>query len=118
VTIPVPGHRKTQRGDTEAGWTKSGWHGWVYGWKLHLAIAVAEVWIPLSAKLTAADAADNEVAPLSIEQLPGEAHFVSGDTHYDAPNVHFKSNFEVHGQVPTSRDINTARFVLGAVFVY
>ena len=23
--------------DTEAGWTKSGWHGWVYGWKLHLA---------------------------------------------------------------------------------
>jgi hypothetical protein len=20
--------------DTEAGWTKSGWHGWVYGWKL------------------------------------------------------------------------------------
>src|SRR5918999_1848241 len=24
--------------DTEADWTKSGWHGWVYGWKLHLAI--------------------------------------------------------------------------------
>ncbi|MGI8650601.1 MAG: hypothetical protein ACR2KW_09525, partial [Rubrobacter sp.] len=23
--------------DTGAGWTKSGWHGWVYGWKLHLA---------------------------------------------------------------------------------
>jgi hypothetical protein len=22
--------------DTEAGWTKSGWHGWVYGWKLHM----------------------------------------------------------------------------------
>src|SRR5215210_5220342 len=22
--------------DTEAHWTKSGWHGWVYGWKLHL----------------------------------------------------------------------------------
>jgi predicted membrane-bound mannosyltransferase len=22
--------------DTEAGWTRSGWHGWVYGWKLHL----------------------------------------------------------------------------------
>lgn len=27
--------------DTEAGWTKSGWHGWVYGWKLHLACTVA-----------------------------------------------------------------------------
>jgi hypothetical protein len=23
--------------DTEAHWTKSGWHGWIYGWKLHLA---------------------------------------------------------------------------------
>ncbi len=22
--------------DTEAAWTKSGWHGWVYGWTLHL----------------------------------------------------------------------------------
>lgn len=35
--------------DTEAGWTKSGWHGWVYGWKLHLACTAAGVWIPLSA---------------------------------------------------------------------
>jgi hypothetical protein len=26
--------------DTEAARTKSGWHGWVYGWKLHLAITV------------------------------------------------------------------------------
>jgi hypothetical protein len=26
--------------DTEAGWSKSGWHGWWYGWKLHLAVTV------------------------------------------------------------------------------
>ena len=32
--------------DPEAGWTKSGWHGWVYGWKLHLVRTVAGVWIP------------------------------------------------------------------------
>jgi hypothetical protein len=32
--------------DTEAHWTKSGWHGWVIGWKLHLVTAVAAVWIP------------------------------------------------------------------------
>jgi hypothetical protein len=31
--------------DTQAGWTKSGWHGWVYGCKLHLACTVAGVWI-------------------------------------------------------------------------
>ena len=29
--------------DTEAHWTKSGWHGWVYGWKLHLVTTVAGV---------------------------------------------------------------------------
>ena len=34
--------------DTEAGWTYSGWHGWVYGWKLHLACTVTGVWIPLA----------------------------------------------------------------------
>ena len=62
--------------DTEAGWTKSGWHGWVYGWKLHLAIAVCEVWIPLCARLTPANTADNEVAPHLIEELPQEARYV------------------------------------------
>jgi hypothetical protein len=73
--------------DTEAGWTKSGWHGWVYGWKLHLAICVCEVWIPLCARLTPANTADNEVAPHLIEGLPEEARFVLGDIHYNAPNV-------------------------------
>jgi plasmid stabilization system protein ParE len=73
--------------DTEAGWTKSGWHGWVYGWKLHLAITVGGVWIPLSARLTPANVADNQVAPAMIEELPDEARFVLGDTHYNAQNV-------------------------------
>lgn len=67
--------------DTEAAWTKSGWHGWVYGWKLHLAITVAGIWIPLSARLTPADVADNQTAPALIEELPAEARFVLGDTH-------------------------------------
>src|SRR5205807_7628871 len=48
--------------DTEASWTKSGWHGWVYGWKLHLVCTVAAVWIPLAAELTCANVADYEVA--------------------------------------------------------
>lgn len=29
--------------DTVAHWTKSDWHGWVYGWKLHLVTTVAAV---------------------------------------------------------------------------
>jgi hypothetical protein len=73
--------------DTEAHWTKSGWHGWVYGWKLHIACAVATVWIPLSAELTSANVADNEVAPALIYELPSEALFLLGDLHYNAPNV-------------------------------
>jgi hypothetical protein len=73
--------------DTEAHWTKSGWHGWVYGWKLHVSTAVAAVWIPLAAELTAANTADNEVAPALIQHLPPEACFVLGDLHYNAPNV-------------------------------
>ncbi len=73
--------------DTEAHWTKSGWHGWVYGWKLHIACAVASVWIPLSAQLTSANEADNENAPALIYELPPDARFVLGDLHYNAPNV-------------------------------
>jgi hypothetical protein len=74
--------------DTEAGWTKPGWHGWVYRWKLHLAVTVGAVWIPLSARLTPANAADNKVAPSLIEALPEETRFVLGDSHCNAQNVH------------------------------
>jgi hypothetical protein len=73
--------------DTEAHWTKSGWHGWVYGWKLHLVSTVAGVWIPLAAELTPANTADNEVAPDLLAELPAEVRFVLGDLHYNAPNV-------------------------------
>lgn len=73
--------------DTEAHWTKSGWHGWVYGWKLHLITTVAAVWLPLAAELTPANAADNEVAALLLPALPAEVRFVLGDQHYNAPNV-------------------------------
>ena len=138
----------------------------LYGWKLHVAIAVCGVWIPLCARLTPANTADNEVAPHLIEELPEEeARFVLGDIHYNAPpnvreaccqsterfvvttkrgpyphtdagvevrrifhklrtmanenfNEHFKTIFDVHGQVPTKGEVNTQRFALGAVFVY
>jgi hypothetical protein len=48
---------------------------------------VAGVWIPLAAQLTPANVADNRIAPLLIEELPEEARFVLGDTHYNAPSV-------------------------------
>ena len=73
--------------DTEAHWTKSGWHGWVYGWKLHVVSVVATAWIPLAAQLTAANVADNEAAPALIWELPPEMRYLLGDLHYNAPNV-------------------------------
>jgi hypothetical protein len=73
--------------DTQAHWTKSGWHGWVYGWKLHVVSVVAAVWIPLVADLTPANVADNEAAPALIWELPPEMRYLLGDLHYNAPNV-------------------------------
>jgi hypothetical protein len=69
--------------DTQAGWSKSGWHGWWYGWKLHLAVTVGSVWIPLAAQLTVANTDDATIAPLLLAQLPAEVRFVLGDTHYN-----------------------------------
>ena len=74
--------------DTEAHWTKSGWHGWVYGWKLHIVTTVAAVWIPLAAELTAANAADNEIAPALLCRLPAEVRYVLGDHAYNTLELH------------------------------
>jgi hypothetical protein len=68
--------------DTEAAWTKSGLHGWVYGWKLHLVCTAAAVWVRLAAELSAANAADIEHAPALIRHLPDELRFLLGDQHY------------------------------------
>jgi hypothetical protein len=73
--------------DTEAGWTKSGWHGWVYGWKLHLVTTVAAVWIPLAASLTPANTADNEQAPALLDGLPAGIRAILGDVQYNDPQL-------------------------------
>ncbi len=73
--------------DTEAHWTKSGWHGWVYGWKLHLVATVAKVWIPLAAELTPAHVADSEIARELLCRIPAEVRFVLGDQHYNTPEL-------------------------------
>jgi Transposase DDE domain len=73
--------------DTEANWGKSGYHGWWYGWKLHLLCAATSLWIPLAARLTTANIADNTVAPDLLQDLPAEVRYVLGDTIYNEPNV-------------------------------
>jgi hypothetical protein len=76
--------------DTEAGWSKSGWHGWWYGWKLHLAVAVGAVWIPLAAELTVANTDDASIASKLLRQLPAPVRYILGDTHYN--DTHFRQD--------------------------
>lgn len=73
--------------DTEAGWSKSGYHGWWYGWKLHLACAVTSFWLPLAAELTVANTDDASTAPRLLAQLPVEVRYILGDTHYNTPEL-------------------------------
>jgi hypothetical protein len=73
--------------DTEAHWTKSGWHGWGSGWKLHLVTTVAGVWIPLAANLTAANQPDSDEALTLLRDLPAEVRYVLGDRHYNTPEI-------------------------------
>jgi hypothetical protein len=73
--------------DTEAGWTKSGWHGWVYGWKLHLICTAGDVWIPLAAELTPANVGDNTQAPALLPEMPGGVPFLLGDQQYRDPDL-------------------------------
>jgi len=68
--------------DTEAHWSKSGYHGWWYGWKLHLACTVSSLWIPLAAELTPANTHDATVAPQLARELPEEVRYLMGDRHY------------------------------------
>jgi len=73
--------------DTEATWSKSGYHGWWYGWKRHVAVVVGSVWIPLAAACTIASDADNLIAPKLLEQLPMLVRYVLGDTHDNTPEL-------------------------------
>lgn len=73
--------------DTDAHWTRSGWHGWVYGWKLHLIVSVSAVWIPLAARLRPANEPDNVVAVDLLQDVPAEVRFILGDSHYNSAPV-------------------------------
>ena len=73
--------------DTEAHWTKSGWHGWVYGWKLHVVSVVAAVWFPIAAVLTPANVVDSDPAPELLREVPAEVRFILGDRHYNTPEL-------------------------------
>lgn len=90
---------------TEAGWSKSGWHGWWSGWKRHLAVSVGSVWIPLAAELTPATTADNEVVPRLLAPLPAEVRDVLAETADHAPEVRQRCEQSDRALVVTQRGV-------------
>jgi hypothetical protein len=69
--------------DTDAHRTKSGGHGWVYGYQLPLIVTVGVVFLPPAAKLAPATVADNEEAALLLDAPRAAALFVLGDRRHD-----------------------------------
>jgi len=55
--------------DTDAHWGKSDWHGWIYGWKLHVVLTVDDVWLPLVAELTPANTRRYILGAVFVYQL-------------------------------------------------
>jgi len=72
---------------TDAHGSKSGWHGWWYGWQLPLAVSIGSLWIPLAAEFTAAKVADRDTAPGWFPQLPAQGRSVLGDQHSNTPQL-------------------------------
>jgi hypothetical protein len=89
--------------DTEANWGKSGYHGWWYGWKLHLVCSATALWIPLAARLTTANVADNIIAPDLLQDLPTEVRYILGDTLYNEPEVRRTCEQEGRFLIATAR---------------
>lgn len=73
--------------DTEAAWEIAGWHGWWYGWKLHLVVTAGHCWLPLAAELTPANVADGPTAEQMLPMVTAEAKYVLGDSHYQTEGV-------------------------------
>ncbi|HEX8537222.1 MAG TPA: transposase [Cystobacter sp.] len=92
----APWHQKDRKAgrvpntsiDTDASWTKSGWHGWVFGYKLHVVGTVSDLWIPLAARLRPASEADNVVGADLLRELPPEPRFVLADSAYNTSELH------------------------------
>jgi hypothetical protein len=89
--------------DPEAAGSKSGYHGGWYGWKLHLAVTLGRVWIPLAAEFTPAHAPDNVIAPRLLRELPLAIRYVLGDQPYNTPELRAECVLHNRERVATRR---------------
>jgi len=109
--------------DTAAHWTRAGWHGWVYGWRLHLVTTRRRYGAPAGGRIDPRQCGRQHAGIHPAGGVAGRGPLHSG---YDDPelrsrsleNFHgqFKGIFDCHGQVPTRGWMATRRFVLGAVW--
>ena len=90
--------------DPEAAWSKSGYQGWWYGWKLPLAVVVGSVWSPVAAECTIASDADHVLAPKLLEPVPMAVRYVLGDTHDNTPDWRAACPWHNRELVATRRD--------------
>jgi hypothetical protein len=72
------------RGDTQADWIQSTYHGWVYGYKAHVSISVAPttVRVVLAATVTGS-ACESHVLQRRVKQLPPLVRTLLLDAGYD-----------------------------------
>jgi hypothetical protein len=107
----APWHQKDRKAgivpntsiDTDAHWTKSGWHGWVFGYKLHLVISISKIWIPLAAKLLPANQADNVVGSQLVSLVRAQPTFFCGDSAYNCDDVRLACDSRAATLVASSR---------------
>jgi hypothetical protein len=89
--------------DPEAQWSKSGGQGWWDGWKLHLAVSLGPLHLPLAAEFTVANVSDRAVAPLLFTQLPAEVRSGLGDQPDNTPDLRAECGRHNRALVATRR---------------
>ena len=76
---------KLRHVDRSAGWGKSPYHGWVWGYSTHPVVALTANFelIPLVAEATPADVQDNTILARQLPLLPDEATALLLDSSYE-----------------------------------
>jgi hypothetical protein len=72
--------------DARWGYSKS--KGWVFGYKLHMSCSTGKLIVPLSADITTANIADNQMYKSLVAYLAGWLENVIADPAYDDGELH------------------------------
>lgn len=96
--------------DQEADWIQADYHGWVYGYKVHVSISVAPttVRVVLAACVTGS-ACESHVLQTRIKDLPPTLRTLLLDAGYDDADLIAEcAKHGIHGLAPLSKPIGTS----------